>query len=133
MPSQRILEELDLLRKYYPNLEFVEQGLWFRIPDYPLPQEKQWNRITTDVAFQVPAAYPGAPPYGIYVPSGLRCGEVIPDNYQEPAGQQPPFGGQWSMLSWAPDDGQWKPSSILTGTNLLNVVRAFTDRFIQGK
>jgi hypothetical protein len=105
MPSQRILEELDLLRKYYPNLEFVEQGLWFRIPDYPLPQEKQWNRITTDVAFQVPAAYPGAPPYGIYVPSGLRCGEVIPDNYQEPAGQQPPFGGQWSMLSWAPDDG----------------------------
>ena len=133
MSSPRILEELELLRKSYPSLEFVEQGLWIRIPDYPLPQEKQWNRVTTDVAFQIPVAYPGTPPYGIYVLSGLRCGGVAPDKYQEPAGQQPPFGGQWAMFSWSPDDGQWIPSNILTGTNLLNVVHGFADRFRQGK
>jgi len=134
MSSQRIQEELELLRKFYPRLEFVEQGLWVHIPDYPLPQEKQWNRNTTDVAFQIPGPYPGTPPYGIYVPSGLACNVGKPDNYQNPASQQPPFGGQWGIFSWSPDDGQWKPSSnILAGPNLLNFVRGFADRFKQGK
>ena len=133
MSSPRILEELELLRKSYHSLEFVEQGLWIRIPDYSLPQEKQWSRVTTDVVFQIPPAYPGAPPYGIYVLSGIRCAGVMPDNYKEPADQQPPFVGQWAIFSWTPDDGQWRPTNDLTGTNLLNVVRGFADRFIQGK
>lgn len=133
MSSPRIIEEIDLLRKSYSNLEFVEQGLWVLIPDYPLPQEQQWNRVTTDISFQIPPAYPGAPPYGIYVHSGLQCGGVKPDNYKEPADQQPPFEGQWGMLSWTPDDGEWRPTDNLTSTNLLNVVRSFTDRFKEGK
>lgn len=133
MSSPRILEELALLRKSYPSLEFVEQGLWIRIPDYQLPQEKQWNRSVTDVVFQIPPAYPGAPPYGIYVLSGLRCNGTAPDKYKEPAAQQPPFAGTWAMFSWTIDDNQWKPSNILKGTNLLNVVHSFADRFKQGK
>ncbi len=114
-------------------MEFVEQGLWVRIPDYPLPQEKQWNRVSTDVVFQIPAAYPGSPPYGFYVRSGIRCADAQPGNYKEPADQQPPFEGQWAMFSWTPDNGQWRPTDNLTGTNLLNVVRSFADRFREGK
>lgn len=131
--SPRIQQELDLLRKFYPDLEFIEQGLWVRILNFPLPQDKPWNRKTTDVAFQIPIAYPGTPPYGIYVPSGLTYDGAPPQNYQDRANQQPPFSGQWGIFSWSPADGQWKTSSdMLTGSNLLNFVRSFADRFREG-
>ena len=129
MSVARIQEELELLRKFYPKLEFVESGLWIRILDYPIPQDRQWNKTATDVAFQIPAGYPGTPPYGIYVPQGLTCNGSSPPN----ANQQPPFGGQWGILSWTPVDGQWRPSTnISSSSNLLNWVRSFVDRFKEG-
>ncbi len=133
MSSPRVIEELDLLRKSYSNLKFVEEGLWICISDYSLPKESQWNRTSTDVVFQIPVAYPGTPPYGFYVLSGIKCANVQPDNYKDPADQQPPFEGQWGIFSWTPEGGEWKPTENLTGTNLLNVVRGFADRFIEGK
>ena len=133
MVSPRIHDELELLRKFYPNLEFVEQGLWMQIPDFPLPTVKAWNRKTTNVAFPIPAGYPGAPPYGIYVRSGLTYNGAPPGNYQDRASQQPPFPGEWGVFSWSPADGQWRPSAdLLSGSNLLNFVRSFTDRFKEG-
>ena len=132
MFSPRIQQELELLRKVYANLEFIEQGLWVRIPEYPLPQGP-WNRKTTDIAFQIPVAYPGAPPYGIYVPTGLTYNGAPLNNYQDQASQQPPFQGKWGIFSWTPLDGQWKPTSdLLSGPNLLNFVRSFVDRFKEG-
>jgi hypothetical protein len=133
MTNERVKQELALLRKYYPDLKFIDEGLWFKIPAYPLPTEKKWNRTSTDVAFQIQAAYPDTAPYGFYVPAGLLCDGTTPQNYQDRAGQQPPFGGQWGMFSWAHDDGQWKPTAnIVNGPNLVNWVRGFADRFKQG-
>jgi hypothetical protein len=128
---ERILEEFELLRKQYPRVEYVEVGHWVRIPGFPL--SGTWNRIETDAVFQIPAGYPGTPPYGFYVPVGIRVNSVVPGSYSEPAGSQPPFPGVWGMFSWAPADGEWRPTANLSsGSNLSNWVRGFADRFREG-
>jgi len=93
-----------------------------------------WNRECTDVAFQVPVGYPATPPYGIYVPTGMRFGTATPSSYTEPAGNQPPFPGTWAIFSWAPGDGEWQvPSTEFIGrASLLSFVRSFKVRFAEG-
>lgn len=129
---ERIDQELTLLRKHFPNLEYKEVGQWIRIPAYSLPEG--WSNSLTDVAFQIPNGYPGASPYGIYTPSGLTFKRARPDSYTDPAPSQPPFAGTWAIFSWSPQDGQWRATAdLLTGSNLLNWVLGFTDRFREGK
>lgn len=128
--AERIEAEVALLRRYYPDLEYVDAGHWVRIPAYPTGAG--WNRATTDVAVQIPAGYPGAAPYGIYVPIGLLCNGAAPNNYTAPASNTPPFAGSWGVLSWAPADG-WRPTAdLITGPNMLNFVRGFSGRFREG-
>lgn len=130
--QQRIEQELVLLRGRYPKLEYRPEGQWVRIPDYSLPPG--WNRAVSDVVFQIQVAHPGTPPYGIYSPSGLTFNGQRPDNYTEPAPSQPPFGGTWGVFSWAPGDGEWRPTADPhTGSNLLNWVIGFATRFREGK
>lgn len=130
--EERIQQELLLLRSRYSALEYVAEGHWVRIPGYPLP--KGWSATSTDVAFPVPVAFPGTPPYGIYAPVGLTFNGQRPANYSEPAGTQPPFGGTWGVFSWAPADGAWRPTADpATGSNLLNWVVGFGTRFREGK
>lgn len=129
---ERIKQELTLLRRRYVKLEYRPEGQWVCIPDYPLPTD--WNRAVTDVAFQILTAHPGVPPYGIYVPAGLTFNGQRPDNYVEPAPTQPPFGGTWGIFSWAPADGEWRPTADpQTGSNLLDWVVGFATRFREGK
>jgi hypothetical protein len=128
---ERIDQELALLLTLYPGLEYVAIGRWVQIPSYSL--QPGWNRARTDIAFQIPVAYPGTPPYGIYVPAGVQFNGARPSNYAEPAGNQPPFGGTWGIFSWQPADGQWRPTAdIVSGANLLNWVLGFADRFQEG-
>ena len=129
----RIQDELKLLRSRIPGLEFKEDGQWVRIPSYKVPDG--WDRASTEVALQILVAYPGSPPYGIYVPIGMRFqGELPTNNYTEPAQTQPPFPGTWGIFSWTPVDGQWKPTAdVVTGSNLLNFVMSFEDRFMEGR
>lgn len=128
--QSRIDQELVLLRKYYSSLEYQQNDQWIRIASYPLPPD--WNKEITDVAFQIPIGYPGAPPYGIYVPVGLLHKGSMPNNYKEPAENRPPFDGTWGFFSWTHTD-PWKPTGdLITGANLLNWVRGFSDRFREG-
>lgn len=130
--TERIDAELQLIRQRFPGATYQPEGFWVRIPDYALPAG--WSHTATDVAFQVPPAYPGTPPYGIYVPSGLSIDGAAPDNYKEPADNQPPFGGAWGVFSWAPMDGEWRPTAELQrGSNLLNWIIGFADRFREGR
>jgi len=129
--QDRIDAELALLRQCYADLVYVAQGQWVRLPRYPLPPG--WNRSDTAVAWQIPTGYPGTPPYGIYVPSGLLFNGTRPNNYAEPAGTQPPFEGAWGVFSWQPADGQWCPTvDLRKGANLLAWVRGFGERFREG-
>jgi len=130
--QERSEQELALLRQLYPNLQYVPAGQWIWIPSYALPAG--WNRNATDIAFQIPTGYPGTPPYGIYVPAGILFNGARPNNYTEPANTQPSFGGTWGIFSWQPADGQWRPGATVTsGSNLLNWVRGFADRFREGQ
>lgn len=128
--SERIVAEDDLLRRLFPEME-VREG-WRRIPEITLPSG--WNRADTDVVFQISDAFPGTPPYGIYVPAGLRYNGQMPANYTEPAGSAPPFAGAWGMFSWSVADGNdWRPTvSVEKGVNLLQWVRGMSQRFAEG-
>ncbi len=129
--QERVDAELALIRRRYPDVKHQRDGNWLLIPSYPLPEG--WNRSREDVATQVPPGYPGSPPYGIYVKAGLLFKGERPNNYTEPAGNRPPFEGEWGVFSWTPDE-PWRPTAdLLGGSNLLNWVIGFAERFRAGK
>ena len=129
--TPRVTKEIELLQRAYPSMKH-DGNSWIFIPSYPLPTG--WNRTATDVAFQIPAGYPATPPYGVYVPVGIRFGVAAPANYTEPAANQPPFPGQWAIFSWAPGDGEWQVATteVIGRASLLSFVRGFHDRFVEG-
>jgi hypothetical protein len=127
----RIEEELGFLRRRYGEIEYVERGQWVRLPKYPGGPKA--NRAELPVAFQIPPGYPGALPYGFYVPAGILLGGARPGNYTEPAQNAPPFEGTWGFFSWSPADGEWRPGATVgTGSNLLNWTLGFAARFGEG-
>jgi hypothetical protein len=127
--TARLVREIELLRQRFPKLR--HDGRWILLPDYALPAG--WNRPATDVAFQIQEVHPGTPPYGIYVPSGIRYNGALPQSYTEPASTRPPFAGDWGVFSWQADDGAWRPTDdVVSGANLLNWALGFQSRFTQG-
>lgn len=128
--GERIGAEVALLQRAFPGVEHRES--WVRIPGVTLPPG--WAPNAVDVCFQISDAFPGAPPYGIFVPAGLRFNGGMPQNYTEPAGSQPPFGGVWGVFSWSVADGaDWRPTaSVEHGVNLLQWARGFSQRFAEG-
>lgn len=128
--SDRIRQELEMLRACYPNLEYREEGHWVRIPSYAAP-EGIWNVSEVEVCFQMPEQLPGQAPYGFYVRPELllRIGGR-PDNYTYPA--TTPFGDGWGKFSWQLEP--WRPTSDSgTGSNMVNFVRSFAERLRQGR
>lgn len=123
--------EMQLLQGHYGEA-VARNGVWFLVTDYSVAG-KDWNRDKTPVSFRAQVGYPGTPPYGIFVPSGIRFGGALPQNYQEPVSDKPPFPGDWGLFSWSPDDDQWRPGSTpREGSNLLNFALGFANRFRQG-
>ncbi len=129
--QERINQEIDLLKTRFPDLDYRPDGQWIHILKHPLPPG--WNLSATQLAFPIPVEYPCGPPYGIYVPAGIRFGSQLPSNYTDRAPMQPPFGGAWGIFSWTTQDGVWHATADLTkGSNLLNWVLGFQRRFEDG-
>jgi len=129
--TPRLQEEIELLRRHFPGLEFIDEGGWVRIPAFKRPAG--WTPPESDVAFQVPPAFPATPPYGFYVPTGPSFNGTAPSNYAEPADPRPPFAGSWGKFSWQPEGGDWQPKATVGGgSNLLSWVRGFVARFAEG-
>lgn len=128
--TERIDAEIGLLEGAYPKVEHRDG--WVRLPAFGLPAG--WTPNPIDIVFQISDAFPAAPPYGIFVPAGLRFNGAMPANYIEPAGNQPPFGGVWGVFSWSVADGaDWRPTArVEHGVNLLQWARSFTQRFAEG-
>lgn len=132
--NERIKTELDILGKYFKKIEYIEEGQWVLIEEYLLPENMGWNQKEINACFQIPVAFPGAPPYGFYVPSGLLINENPPKtNYQDPSQNKPPFSADnWAFFSWVQELG-WKPTdNPRTGSNILGFVRTFRNRFLEG-
>jgi hypothetical protein len=131
--TERLAKELTLLRKVFPDIEFWETDSgWFRIPRFQV-LNSGWKQTEVAVCFQVPAGYPGDTPYAFWVSPPLRqaSNDAPPvNNYQEPS--PTPFPGTWGKFSWAHEAG-WKPTSDpATGSNFLEFVLTFRDRFREG-
>lgn len=129
--AERIERELALIKTRFADAAYEPNGQWVHLPRYVLPRD--WNRVVTPVAFQILPAYPGTPPYGFYTPVGLRHKDKVPGNYTEPSPTQPPFSGTWGIFSWAVD-GDWRATADVTcGSNLLNWILGFMQRFREGQ
>lgn len=128
--DQRLLAEQAILSSRFGDVRLASG--WFLIQAYPTYLDG-WNRKETTVAIQAQIGYPGTPPYGIYVPAGLRFNNAMPANYQEPTGNCPSFEGEWGVFSWTPDEGTWRPTAeIHAGSNLLNFALGIAKRFREG-
>jgi len=127
--SERIDQELTLLRRYFSDLEYREDGGWVLLPRHPL-SSTLWNRAECAIAFQIPQGYPGNKPYAFYAQPvlELKSGASVD---RSTVSQEPPFGGQWLKFSW--EMLEWRPTADLqSGSNLLNFVLTFKDRLEQG-
>ncbi len=123
----RLASEFNHLKGHFTNAKQRES--WFLIPGYPLPDG--WSLQHADIAFRVISGYPGTPPYGFFVPAGLRFKDTLPSNYQEAINDVPPFDGAWGMFSWSPED--WRSSDdVAGGYNLLNFALSFAVRLREG-
>ena len=131
--TDRLAKELAMLKTHFPDIEFLEQDYgWFRIPRYAIPPGT-WNSTECSVCFQVPAGYPGEPPYAFWTNPMLRLaanGGPPVNNYQEPS--PTPFCGTWGKFSWQ-HDKSWQPGAEPdSGTNLLDFAITFKDRLREG-
>jgi hypothetical protein len=124
--SDRIQQELDLLRAVFPELEWRPDAFWARIPVYPVPGDV-WQPAVVEVAFRIPPTA-GEQPYAFFVRPGLQAPAQI-TNYTYPASTC--FGDDWGQFSWAPE--VWCPHAEITrGSNMLHFVRSFADRLREG-
>lgn len=125
--QSRLAEELTLLQRHYGAVEFVEIGSWIRIAQYRIPAP--WKPQDISIAYQVPTGFPGAPPYGFYVPTALNHNGTPPQSNAPP--NKPPFPGDWLHISWAAEN--WNPAATIdAGSNLWGWSRSFADRLREG-
>lgn len=127
----RVADELELLRGWWPGLEYEPQGDWVLLRDYCVPAGL-WSANLVEVVFQIPALVPATPPYGFYVrPVLTLAGGGMPANYTQPS-SEPPFGaGLWGKFSWAPV--AWQPhADVLLGDNMVGFASSFADRLKEG-
>jgi hypothetical protein len=91
---------------------------------------ENWSPNLIHAAFSVTRGYPGAPPYGFYVPTYLAYRGSPPSETNAP--HQPPFPGKWRFLSWQAED--WSATAdVQTGSNLWGWVRGFVHRLREGQ
>jgi hypothetical protein len=128
--TPRIAQEFELIKKFFPNVEYKEGG-WIRLPVFKI-MSGSWSKNSEDICFQAPNGYPGQPPYGFYVKGGmqLKNNNQKIGNYTET--KETPFGGIWGKFSWQVD-GVWQPTAdVKSGSNLLSFIRSFNDRLMEG-
>jgi hypothetical protein len=128
--TDRIAEELALLRARYSGLEFLEAGLWCKLASYTVPGGR-FNETEIAVAFQIPPNIPGQDPYGFWTHPGLTpavAGTQV-TNYTFPASTG--FGDGWGQFSWAPEN--WRPGATASkGDNMVTWVSTFAHRLLEG-
>lgn len=127
--NSRIEAELALLRQQYDAVEHlpVDEMDWFRVQFLRTP--KDWSPREIPVAFSVTKGYPGAEPYGFFVPEDLNLNGNPPG--ESSSSHPPPFDGSWRFLSWSPE-GWFAAADMHSGPNLWNWVCTFSRRLQEG-
>jgi hypothetical protein len=105
---ERLVEELDLLRQLFPDVQHGND--WVLVPAYRLPPER-FNLDITPVLFSIPVGYPNTGPDNFFVSVSLRLKDGAlalgfnpnPNSSTGPA----PIPGDWGWFSWHPSS--WRP------------------------
>lgn len=117
---ERVREELERVKKRFPDLRFGEQLNWFLIPSFPLPIGR-FEQADTPVLVMVPPGYPNTGPDNFFVRQDLRLkgGGTPPafnPNNNSSSGTAP-VPGEWGWFSWHPQ--VWRPAAnVDQGDNL---------------
>ncbi len=117
---ERVGEEIQLLRRRFPDLEHGEQLNWVLIRNYRLPSGR-FTLACTPLLFAVPPTYPNAGPDNFFVDVNLRLrdGSMPPGFNPNPNSSTgpAPIPGSWGWFSWHPH--AWRPAAqIEKGDNL---------------
>lgn len=131
--SQRVSEEIALLKAKYGNLEHNENLDWILVPDFQLPRGR-FNKERSRLFFLIPAPYPNAGPDNFFVDGDLRLidGTNPPGFNQGPNSSNGscPIPGNWGWFSWHPVS--WRPSAkVEEGDNLMTFLRG-VNQCLQG-
>jgi len=123
---QRVSEEIELLRKRFPNLQHGDQLDWVLLPELVLPAGR-FNKEQTKVLFRIPAGYPQTGPDNFFVDGDLRLKDgSIPPAFNigsNSASGEAPVADDWGWFSWHPKD--WRPAATIEGAdNLLGFIRS---------
>lgn len=121
---KRILQEVELLRNKYGDLECDPDGNWILFTRFKVPPG--WNREYTELLVNIPPGYPSTPPDNFYVPVGFKLANgQDPNAYTE---GHPFLERQWGQFSYH-SDGGWNPSeNVLDGDNLQSFMLKVVDR-----
>ena len=122
---QRVVEELEHLKKRFPDLRTGEQSNWFLIPSFPLPRDR-FEQTETPVLVVIPPGYPNTGPDNFFVRQDLRLkvgGSPPAFNPNNNSSSGPaPIPGQWGWFSWHPQG--WRPLALIEqGDNLETYLR----------
>lgn len=122
--NPRVNDELEHLQRHFDGVECIEDNgsYWLRVPGLVL--ESYCAPADIPIVFSLTKGFPGAPPYGFFVPANTtRHGKPVAD--QAPPAQ-PPFVGDWRFVSHQPVS--WRPAaSVTNGDNLWGWVRSIRD------
>jgi len=127
--TPRIEQELELIRKYYPDAECREDG-WVRLPAFMIKSDS-WSKKSEDFCFRIPNGFPAQPPYGFFVKGGLahKNNRAVLNYTLSP---ETPFGGIWGKFSWQVDRAWLVRADARRGNNLLSFIRSFNERLMEG-
>ena len=123
---QRVREEIELLKRQFPDLQHGDQLDWVLIPELVLPAGR-FNKERTKLLFRIPIGYPQTGPDNFFVDIDLRLKDgsnppAFNPNRDSSSGPAP-VPGDWGWFSWHPES--WRPAATIEGgDNLLGFVRA---------
>ena len=123
---QRVREEIELLKRQFPDLQHGGQLDWVLIPELVLPAGR-FNKERTKLLFKIPVGYPQTGPDNFFVDVDLCMKDgsnpaAFNANRESSSGPAP-VSGDWGWFSWHPQS--WCPAATIEGgDNLLGFVRA---------
>jgi hypothetical protein len=124
---ERVKEEIEILRRKFPDLQYGEEWNWVLIPKYPLPD--LFTKSDTNLLWIIQPGYPQTAPDDFFVDGDLRLknGSNPPAFNAGPNSSSgvAPVSGNWGWFSWHPESGKWKPAAeIEKGDNFLTFLRS---------
>ncbi len=113
---ERVKQEIELLKRKYPDIVHGEQLNWVLIPRFALPTGL-FSKPVSKLLFTLPAGYPNTGIDNFFVDADLRLsnGSTAPgfNHGANSSSGTAPIDGDWGWFSWHPHE--WRPAVTIEG------------------